>query len=144
MIGRALHLGDPLLAELDTDEDIARCDLPTSRTRSRPAAWWIGSPVLRRPFEHARQLRPSVWVADDLAAIVLPAIEAMATRDPFEQPGADGVMRRWRRCTSDVWARLRAERPESPALAALRDLLARVHGFNPPSIIARLNGQAAA
>lgn len=142
MIVRALNLGDALLAELVVDDDIQRCDVPGSRQRRRPD-YWRAAPVIRRRFHDARQLRPSVWVADDLAAIVLPAAEAMTTHDPVEMPGPDGAMRRWRRCTSDVWARLRAERPRSPALDALRDLIAQVHGFNIPTI-ARVNGQAAA
>jgi hypothetical protein len=141
MIGRPLYLGDAMLAELDVDVPVARCDLPGSRIRSRGAAWWIGSAVLRRPFDHARQTRSSVWVADDLSAIVLPAIEAMATHDPFEAPGYDGRMRRWHRLNPDRWARLRAERATSPAFPALRDLVAGLHGL---ASVARLNGQAAA
>lgn len=137
MIGRPLYLGDAFLAELDLDLAVARCD---PRPRHRPP-WWLNAPVVRRRFEDRRQLRPSVWVADDLAAIVLPAVEAMTTHDPVEMPGPDGIMRRWRRCTADVWARLRAERTESPALAALRDLLGKVHGFY---VMPRLNDQAAA
>lgn len=139
MVARAIHAGDPILAELDPIEGAHRCDLAP-----RPApirrAWWRNAPVVWRPFRDVRQLHPSVWVADDLDCIVLTAAEAMAVRDPVELPGSDGRLRRFKRCTSDVWRALRSSRGQTPALEHLRETLAGVHGLQ---AVARLSAEAA-
>lgn len=125
---RSIRQGDPILAQLD----VRREDL-----QPRPRADWTrGALVWRRPYRSAHQLRPSVWIADDLDAIVLSAAEAATTHDPVELPGSDGRVRRFVRCSADVWRVLRS-RSVSPRLDRIRDLLAAVHG------LPRLNAEAA-
>lgn len=134
----SLISGDPILVELDPELDVHRCDLVPRPVARRP--WWRDAAVLWRPFVAARQLLPSVWVADDLDILVVSAAEAMTMRDPCELPGSDGWVRRFVRCSSDVWRALRASRSLSPRLERLRETLAAVHGLPIP----RLNTQAAA
>ena len=140
MASRAIHAGDPILDDLDVIPGEHRCDL-APRPCPQRRAWWRDAPVLWRPFRSARQLATSVWVADDLDLLVVPAVEAMTMRDPIELPGSDGCMRRFVRCSSDVWRALRSSHSLSPRLERLRETLAAVHGLG---TIERLNAQAAA
>jgi hypothetical protein len=117
--------------------DIVHGPLPAVVRR----AWWRDPLVLWRPWAGPRQLRPSVWVADDLSTYVASAAEAMTMHDPIEFPGSDGAMRRWRRCSYDVWQSLRSEHAGSPAIERLRSILADLHGLG---ILERLNGNARA
>lgn len=125
---RAIYLGDPILARLHVRRE-------EIQPRPRPD-WRNNPPVWRRPFRGAHQLHASVWVADDLDALVLSAAEAATTHDPVELPGTDGRLRRFVRCSSDVWRVLRS-RSVPGRLDRLRALLASVHGLG------SLNAEAA-
>jgi hypothetical protein len=135
----ALFAGDPLLGELDLDPDEHGC-APGALVRCR-RPWHRDAPVLRRKFAHVRQLHPSVWVAEDLSIRIASAAEAMTMHDPIEMPGDDGAMRRWRRCSYDVWQTLRAKHAGTPQVERLRQALADLHGLGS---LERLNAQAKA
>lgn len=111
----------------------------------RPAH--IGAPILRKPYRSKHQLRTQLWVAEDLDWFEAPAGEAIILGDQVEQPGADGVLRTYRRITSERWRQLIHDRGHGP-LAVLRERMVACfgelsvllsEGVEPPPELARID-----
>jgi hypothetical protein len=98
-------------------------------------------PVLRRMFVGSHQLRPQVWCADDGSFMRLLPYETMVLGKSLHQQDSDGVVRKYQRCTREVWRRLASRLPDE-LLAPIRHVLLDIHGaaqvalVDPPKIAA--------